>query len=459
MNKKILIPIIVLIIITGGLLAWHLWPEREVPDVEEEEKEEKTLNDIDSPLADKDKIDVSDVCNVQMGVDAEAQEEFQRLAILDIKWENYTDFSIEEATIQYGFRTFRFFDGILENSLNVKLVRSKDGQVLHNHRISDPRERVIVCEPCPPGVDCPPCPAPEFHKEGEFTPRLTIPLVSYQVSYRDDQAEVIDTSGTNIIELYEREELPIWAFPEEEDPLGFKPSELLLRVDLSECMKKFCNEVALEGDPFCIGDYYSPETKIKGRITDPQGYPVEGAMILVQRKPAEQIADPEEKMGVTLYTDEKGEFILERRGMSKELRVKEGNYFISIRPSSRNTPNLKSANQEIFLGKGEIKKLDIILEQAGSIAGKVTDKEGNPITDARVYQTGFEMPRYSVCGESEAKDGVCELGTFVIPALDPGEYEIGAIARIGERSQELPPKSVKVEMGKTSIVNFILEEQ
>ena len=401
-------------------------------------------------------IDSLEDCKVQIGSNREAREKFQRLAGLKIKWSDYTDFFLEETNIQYGFNRFPIFGG----PLTVKLIRSKDGQLLHSYRIPDPREWVVFCEICPPDIECLSCPPPEFKKEGNFIPSLTIPLIAYQATYPDGRIEVIDTSGADIIELYEREKLSEWAFSEGEVPPGFRPGELLIRIDLSECMKKFCDKVAFEDDPFCVGQYYSPPTKIKGRVTDPQGNPVERAMILVQWEPIGQPITWKSDTIATLYSDENGEFALDRfrERFTDESRVPEGDYSISIRPASWSTPNLKGTYKQFTLRAGDMKTINVILEQSGSVAGIITDKKGNPITDALVYEIGFETPRYAVCEESRARDGVCELGTFVIPAMNPGDYRIGALVRVGGSSIDISPKPVKVELGKTSIVNFVFEE-
>lgn len=135
-----------------------------------------------------------------------------------------------------------------------------------------------------------------------------------------------------------------------------------------------------------------------------------------------------------------------------ETKLIEGKYHLSIYPPFK--LNLKSEFRKIILKEGETKILDISLKQCGSIAGKITDKEGNPITEAWVYEIGFETPRFHVC-EIPTE---CEPGTFIIPYVDPGNYKIGAEAKIGEKYIELSPKEVKVEPGKTTVINFVLEE-
>lgn len=244
----------------------------------------------------------------------------------------------------------------------------------------------------------------------------------------------------------EREELPEWTFPEGKTFPGYNPGELLLSIDLSKCMKKFCDEVALENDPSCVGEYYSPLTLIKGRITDHQGNPVDKVRIDFSEKLTAR--------GCTgsAFTNENGDYVINECYQPSETRLIEGNYRLWIYP--RPKLNLKSEFKEVSIKKGETKILNIALKQCGSITGKITDREGNPLTEAWVYEIGFETPRFHVCETPEE----CKLGTFFIPYLDPGNYRIGAGVRIGEKYIELTPKEAKVELGKTTVINFVFED-
>jgi len=108
--------------------------------------------------------------------------------------------------------------------------------------------------------------------------------------------------------------------------------------------------------------------------------------------------------------------------------------------------------------------LDVTLKQCGSILGKVTDSFGNPITQmpeykqGEGYEIGFETPRYAILDEKDAKEFGYEPGTFIIPYLEPKEYMIGAYVIIDGKTIELPPKKVKVELGKTIVINFVFEK-
>jgi len=379
------------------------------------------------------KPEVISKCKVSRGYDKKTQKEFRKVVILKVEWSDYKNFSVKEITIRYGYGPSPIFD---TGPLTIKLI-SRDGKIIKTFRTKDPREVSVICEI---GTHCPPS---QFLKKGEQT--IITPLAFYLVSYPKSK-KFVEANDIKFIEFYEREKLPEWAFPEGKTFPGYKPGQLLLRIDLSECMKKFCEEVALENDPSCTGEYYSPPTVIKGKITDPNGNPVENVQIDFSEKTTTR--------GCTgsVYTNKNGEYIINECSQPPETKLIEGKYHLSIYPPFK--LNLKSEFREISLKKGEAKILNITLKQCGSVAGKITDKEGNPITEAWVYEIGFETPRYHVC-EIPTE---CELGTFIIPYLDPGNYKIGAIAKIGEKYIELSPKEVKVEAGKTTIINFVLED-
>ena len=185
------------------------------------------------------------------------------------------------------------------------------------------------------------------------------------------------------------------------------------------------------------------KTEIKGKITDHRGNPVKNVRIDFGEKTTTRGCTGSE------YTDANGNYVINECYPTKLI---EGNYWLAIFPPFK--LNLKSESKEVNLKKDETKILNITLKQCGSITGKITDKEGSPLTEAWVYEIGFETPRTHVCEIPEE----CELGTFVIPYLDPGNYRIGAEVKIGEKYIEISPKEAKVELGKTTVVNFVFEK-
>jgi len=235
-------------------------------------------------------------------------------------------------------------------------------------------------------------------------------------------------------------------------PAGYKlDGKLLLSVDLSACLKEFCERVALEGDPLCQGKYYSAATVIRGRITDSQGNSLSRVPIVIFEKLTE------EGCLCSTVTDENGNYSFRECDQPPGIKLKDGLYDFWVEPQENR--NLKVKNMEIEIKKGEEKVIDVLLNPWGSVTGRVTDKNGNPLTEAWVYEVGFETPRYHVCMEisnDSVYDFCKQLGAFIIP-LDAGEYNIGAYALIDGKEVEFPRQKVTVELGETSIVNFVLE--
>ncbi len=376
-------------------------------------------------------------CKVGRGYSGEAEKKFHKVVISKVEWTDYKSFSVKEMTLNYGYGPSPIFD---EGPLVIKLI-SQNGEILKAFKTNDPREEIILIS-CDPGGYCPQ-PPPRFLQEGEQS--IINSLAFYLVSYPKDR-EFIEANDIKFIEFYEREKLPEWAFSGGEVFPGYKSGELLFRIDLSECMKKFCDEVALENDPSCVGEYYSPATAIKGKITDHQGKPVKNVRIDFGEKTTTRGCTGSE------YADENGSYTINECYQPPETKLIEGNYWLAIYSPFK--LNLKSESKEVNLKKGETKIVNISLRQCGSITGKITDKGGNPLTEAWVYEIGFETPRYKVCDRADE----CELGTFVIPNLEPGDYKIGAFVKIDGKNIDIPPKQVKVELGKTTIVNFVFEK-
>lgn len=278
-------------------------------------------------------------CKVERGHDREAEKKFHKVVVSKVKWDNYNNFSVKEVTIHYGYGPSPIFD---EGPLTKKLI-SRDGKTLITFRTNDPREEIIMCEI---GASCP---LPRFLEEDEQT--IINSLAFYLVT--SESREFVEANDIKFIEFYEREKLPEWAFPEGKTFPGYSPGELLLRIDLSECMKKFCDEVALENDPSCVGEYYSPITIIKGKIIDHLGNPVSKAHIDFTELTAKGCTG-------SSYTDENGDFIISECYQPPETKLKEGVYALHIYPPS--VLNLESEYKEINLKKGETKIVNINLK-------------------------------------------------------------------------------------------------
>lgn len=204
---------------------------------------------------------------------------------------------------------------------------------------------------------------------------------------------------------------------------------------------------------------YEPEMKSlqlwrmdKGKLVFfrelPKFYPIRGTVMDYNDNPIE-MADVElYKEGTFLentFTNEKGEYSF--------AEIEAGKYKIIIRPQGK-ANSLIGSKDRITVKDDEITDINFVLEPCGSIGGKITDINGNPLTEAWVQVAGFETPRHHVCENAEE----CELGTYIIPYLEPEEYEVKADVKIGEEYIEIPSKTAKVELGETTELNFVFEK-
>ncbi len=164
---------------------------------------------------------------------------------------------------------------------------------------------------------------------------------------------------------------------------------------------------------------------VSGRVCDPNGVPVSGAYV--------EASGPEH---ATSATDPNG--IYELTGLESKT------YDISVSPSPY--ANLMEAATTVQAVRGETKITDFTLQPAGSIAGRVTDANGTPITNVYLFLSGEEMPRYSV-----DKDG-----RYVIPGLHAGTYTINTDAVETEFVDA--SKTVNVKLGQTTTADFVLRK-
>ncbi|MDD5614815.1 MAG: carboxypeptidase regulatory-like domain-containing protein [Candidatus Methanoperedens sp.] len=131
-----------------------------------------------------------------------------------------------------------------------------------------------------------------------------------------------------------------------------------------------------------------------------------------------------------------------RNGSYSFIGLKPGNYTVEANPSN---PNLMVNSTDIYLPGGSALKVNFTLQPAGSIAGTVRDMKGNPIPDALLYLSGFEMPRF----RTDAN------GSYSIPGLGEGTYEVNVDAtgmNFFENSSV-----VSVMLGRTTVVDFTLQ--
>lgn len=385
-------------------------------------------------------------CVVDIGEIGEFPDKisFEKVVIAHFSWKNYNLFSVEGVEIRYGtenpyrFEWWRSGEGD-NDVLTVKFL-SPEGKVLETTTIRDPRYSVIFYESfgnSRGGVEY------YFLEEG----------TEYYFFFK------LKPIVIGSIEIFERKKLPSPPFAEGETFEGFKPGELLLKIDLNACMKKFCEQIAApfeaefgKKDPACEYNYQASEEieppAITGVITDHKGVPLKK---LAAKIVASEILGTPQKFS-TVFVGENGKYTID--SFDDHTQLREGVYRIEIYPSD---PNLRDETFEVKLEKNEIKTLNVTLKQCGSVSGKITDKYGNPITEAWVYEADrFEPPYYHVCDPTFSPK--CEAGSFLIKNLDAGTRKIGAEVKIDNKYIKLPPQTVQIELGKTTIVNFVFEK-
>lgn len=144
-----------------------------------------------------------------------------------LNWEDYDQFFVSEITIQYGYGPNRFETTSAWQSAIV--IKSFSNDVLGRYEFSDPRAQVYFCEP---GADCP---EPQFLKNGE-----DLFIINYFTNMKT-------------IELYEANDPPLAnSIIARYLPGGYTlDGKQLLSIEISNCFKAFCEEVADTQDPDC----------------------------------------------------------------------------------------------------------------------------------------------------------------------------------------------------------------
>jgi hypothetical protein len=208
-------------------------------------------------------------------------------------------------------------------------------------------------------------------------------------------------------------------------PERLNRAELKLNVSLSE------------GQTLVLNFTLERESAIKGTVVDAGGEAVYARVDIT----GDCVRTTCMVLGST-YTNLTGEYAFQG--------LKPGNYTIYAIPSNFNL--IGTYRSEVEVSAGETAVVDIALKPCGSIRGKITDARGNPLAEAWAQIVGFETPLYHVCMHADE----CEVGTYVIPGLEPGEYEVRALVKIGEEYIEISPKKVYVGIGKTTRVDFTL---
>jgi hypothetical protein len=132
---------------------------------------------------------------------------------------------------------------------------------------------------------------------------------------------------------------------------------------------------------------------IEGSVTDYNTNTVSNAFI--------QISGPGED---SAFSDANGNYQI--------VGLKPGSYTVNITPPLYT--NLMSDRASVSVSAGEIITQNFSLNAAGSIAGKVTDDNGNPVANVHLYLSGYETPRFATDSD----------GKYIIPGLQDRTYTL-----------------------------------
>jgi peptidoglycan/xylan/chitin deacetylase (PgdA/CDA1 family) len=170
---------------------------------------------------------------------------------------------------------------------------------------------------------------------------------------------------------------------------------------------------------------------INGTVTDHNGQPVANAFI--------QVSGPSED---STFIDANGSYEL--------MGLQPGAYTVRVTPPA--DVNLMSTSTLTTVIAGEITTVNFTLQQAGSIAGRVT-ANGVPIPNVHLYLSGYEPPRYATDADGRYIIPGLEAGTYTINIDAPG-YEGWYITVNGAYAGLGTSVSINVALGQTTVVNF-----
>lgn len=344
-------------------------------------------------------------CEVEgdSNIESETEERrFSKIIVVHGNFKKYRNFTLEETTVRYeemppreGLYSYAHnYSSSTETSFTMKLL-SGEGNIIKSYKVQDPRRGKS-----------------NFRKRGDFY----IP-----VPYR---------GGTKIIKFFDPEEGPKPSPKYPYEPGG----EMLMEVNLTPCLKKFCEKIAPINDPMCKRESFSTSAAmIKGWVKGPRGEPIEGIKV-----------NPIDRN--TAVTDENGYFEITTEYKEK---LTPGRHYFYLRPPYE--LNLRPSNEELLASGHEVQVegveiINVTLEECSSIDGKVTDTEGNPITKAWVVKGGPRAPRYQVL----------KSGKYFLRYLDPGTHEVSGFAKINGTYIDFPHQEVTVDAGETKNVDFVV---
>ena len=186
--------------------------------------------------------------------------------------------------------------------------------------------------------------------------------------------------------------------------LGFHPA---LTLDAGE---------RREGFELCV---YRPLTR-RGVVIDPEGAPIEGVRVSLQRSVRGSAARWGEER-----TDDEGRFEL--------VGLLPGPHRVQLRHS-----DFLSSFERITITPGVESLIELVLDPAYRITGWVVDEWGNAIPAARVSAERFDSQQGRVRRARGVRSGCDDYGRFELDPLAAGEWRVRADA-VGHESTTLEP--------------------
>ena len=172
--------------------------------------------------------------------------------------------------------------------------------------------------------------------------------------------------------------------------------------------------------------------KMNGTVTDFNGIPVPDAYIQLSGTAYD-----------STFTDTYGNYNF--------MSLKPGQYAVTVTPPSH--LNLMPAARLASVPIGVRVAVDFALQQAGSIAGTVTDIGGTPVPNVHLYLSGYEPPRYQTDDNGRYIILGLEAETYTIN-IDAPSYGPWYISVNDDYLAYGTSASVDVKLGLTTLVDF-----
>lgn len=187
-----------------------------------------------------------------------------------------------------------------------------------------------------------------------------------------------------------------------------------------------------------VGTITLPRTgTLRGKVVDPQGRPVLGAMVVAIPEGArgERVFDPSDPVADRAVTDAQGRFALNRLRPERgyEVRATRTGSFPAAQHATVGDPAAQPRN------------LTLVLAAARAVRGKVQDPAGRPIADAEVVLRPAFRPGLSAGEDTEGLTARSDAkGVFAVPAAPAAEIEL-AVRKKGYAPVVLPAIRIPAE--------------